>query len=351
MQACKQDVSLRLRSLTIGLALFTAQAGLSVAQAQTSYELIPLGSLGGGSTSANAINNVGDIAGCSIAIINGNPTGRAFVYRNGLMMDIGSLVNGGTSCASDINDSGQVTGTSATATGEQRGFIYQNGVMTSLGNLGTSSSGDAINNAGIVAGTANGLSDDLVIGAFRYDVSLSPPQVSLGSLGGPVMSAKDINSAGDIVGFASNAEFRGTTFLYRNGVLTDLGNVLGFPNSVGGINDLGHVVGTREGDGYLLANGVVTTLPGLEGNRTVPKSINNNGQIVGNSWTEAGNRAVRVSQNQVVDLNTLVTTSSPDKPFVTLEFAGDINNNGWIIAEGVDSRTHSRGAYLLRPAP
>jgi probable HAF family extracellular repeat protein len=348
MQRHPQDKSSRLRSLSVGLALFAAQAAFSLAHAQTSYTLTPIGSLGGGSTSANAINNVGDVVGCSVALINGNPTPRAFVYRNGLMMDIGSLVTGGASCARDINDTGQITGNSDTATGEQRGFIYQNGVMTSLGNLGTSSVGDAINNAGLVAGTANNVGDSFVA-AFRYDPSLNPPQVDIGNLGGAAITSRDMNAAGDIIGFAANAEFRGTSYVYRNGVVTDLGTVLGFPSTPNAINDLGQIVGTRTEGGYLLSNGVATTLPGLEGNDSSPSSINNAGQIVGSSWSANGNRAVSISQGVVVDLNTLIAASSPDKAFVTLEFAEDVNNNGMIIAEGVDSRTGARGAYLLRP--
>jgi probable HAF family extracellular repeat protein len=336
--------------ISIGLALFAAQALTSFAQAQ-SYTLTPLGSLGGGSTTANAINDVGDVVGCTLAVINGVPTGRAYVYRNGAMTDLGSLVSGGASCASDINDSGQITGFSATASGEQRAFIYQNGTMTSLGNLGTSSFGDAINSSGIIAGSANNLSDDLTVGAFLYDVSLSPPQVSLGSLGGVAITSRSINAAGDIIGFAANAESRGTSYLYSNGTLTDLGTVLGFPSTPNSINDLGQIVGTRTEGGYLLSNGTVTTLPGLEGNRAVPNSINNGGQIVGNSWAGNGNHAVAIRQGVIVDLNTVIVASSPDRAFVTLEFANDVNNNGWIIAEGVDSRTGERGSYLLRPAP
>jgi probable HAF family extracellular repeat protein len=143
-------MQLRLKSLSVSLALFAVQSAFSLAaHAQTSYQLTPLGSLGGGTATANAINTAGDVAGCSVAVINGSPTTRGFVYRNGLMMDIGSLANGGTSCASDINDTGQITGSSATPTGETRGFIYINGTLTSLGNAGTSSAGNAINNAGL----------------------------------------------------------------------------------------------------------------------------------------------------------------------------------------------------------
>jgi probable HAF family extracellular repeat protein len=345
------DMSLRLRSLSLGLALLAAQSAVSLAHAQTSYQLTPLGSLGGGQTEANAINDAGDVVGCSLAVINGTPTQRAYIYSNGLMMDIGSLVNGGFSCAEDINNTSQITGRSATATGEQRGFIYQNGTMTSLGNAGTSSTGKSINNAGLVAGSAEMFNGSFE-GAFRYDPRLTPPQFDIGTLGGGIVTQpRSINAAGDIVGFAVNGNFRGTSFLYQNGVLSDLGLVLGFPSQAMAINDLGHVVGSTQSSGFLYANGAVTTLPSLRGNGSSPTNLNNVDQIVGSSWTESGNHAVVISQGQIVDLNDAIVAGSPDKAFVTLEDAADINENGWIVAHGVDSRTGVRGAYLLRPTP
>jgi probable HAF family extracellular repeat protein len=342
-------MQLRLKSVSASLAL---SAFALAAHAQTTYQLTPLGSLGGGTAVATAINSAGDVVGCSAAIINGEPTGRAFVYRNGLMMDIGSLADGGTSCASDINDAGQITGVSATPSGEQRGFIYTNGTMTSLGNAGTSSIGNAINNTGLVAGTANGLNGK-PLGAFRYDARLAQPQVDIGDLGSGIITSKSINAAGTIVGFASNANFRGTTFVYQNGQLTDLGDAVGFPNSVigvGVINDLGHIVGSRNEGGFLYVNGAVTTLPPLAaGGRSVPASINNSGQIVGYASTDTGTHAVVITQGQIADLNDAIVANSPDKPFVTLEGAADINGSGWIVANGRDTRTGLQGAYLLRP--
>ena len=72
-------------------------------------------------------------------------------------------------------------------------------------------------------------------------------------------------------------------------------------------------------------------------------------QIVGSSWTETGNHAFVITQGQIVDLNDAIVASSPDKLFVTLDNAQDINENGWIAANGIDSRTGMQGAYLLRP--
>lgn len=340
-----------MRSLSMGLALLAAQSLLSLAaHAQTTYSLTPLGSLGGGTTEATAINSAGDVVGCSQALINGTSVSRAFIYSNGQMTDLGSLVTDGYSCAEDINDSGQVTGRSATATGEQRGFIFKNGVMTSLGNAGTSSFGKSINNSGLIAGYAYDFNGSYQ-GTFIYNEQLSPPQVDIGTLGGGIVTqARSINAAGDIAGWAVNADSRGTSFLYQNGVMTDLGLVLGFPSQAMEINDLGQVVGTRTpGGGYLYMSGTVTDLPSLGGNGSSPYSLNNLSQIVGSSWTPAGNHAFVITGGQIVDLNDVIDPSSPDQPFVTLEGAKGINDNGWIVASGVDSRTHVRGAYLLQP--
>lgn len=352
MHKWTQDKSLRLRSLSIAAALFAAQSVFSLAaHAQTTYSLTPIGSLGGGTTEANAINSVGDVVGCSLTVINGTVTNRAFVYRNGTITDIGALVNDGTACANDINDAGVITGDSTTATGEPRAFVYSNGTMTSLGNLGSTSAGNSINNAGLVAGTANNV-NGILVASFRYDAQLSPPQVDIGNLGGGIITqARSINAAGDIAGWAVNAASRGTSFLYQNGVITDLGAVLGFPSQAMAINDLGQVIGQTQDSGYLYDNGVVTPIPGLQANISSPHALNNNGQVVGASWAETDNHAFVYAQGQSVDLNNLISPTSPDQPFVTLSDARGINDDGWIIATGVDSRTRVQGAYLLRPIP
>jgi probable HAF family extracellular repeat protein len=347
MQERNQEQGSRLRTLSIGLALFAAQAASSLAHAQTSYSLTPLGSLGGGETTVNAINNVGDIVGCSVRDINGISVARAFIYRNGQMMDIGALTPNGSSCATDINDSGVVTGNSTAASGEARAFVYRNGTIVSLGNLGSASYAESINNNGQIAGWANDFNGQY-IGSFRFDTR-TQQAIDLGSVGSDITKATSINAAGSVVGFAVNADFRGTTFLFSNGAISDLGNVLGFPSSVGGINDLGQVVGSRNGGGYLYVAGAVTDLPSLGGNGSVPKAVNNVTQIVGQSWTPTGNHAFVITNGQIVDLNDAIVASSPDKAFVTLEFADDINDSGWILASGVDNRTHRRGTYLLRP--
>jgi hypothetical protein len=49
------------------------------------------------------------------------------------------------------------------------------------------------------------------------------------------------------------------------------------------------------------------------------------------------------------NLNTLIIATDPNRPFVTLTSAIAINDKGWILANGLDSRTSVTGAYLLTP--
>jgi len=57
--------------------------------------------------------------------------GRAFLWSNGVMRDIGAL-GGERSHASAVNDLKQIVGTSQLASGADRAFIWENGAMHEL---------------------------------------------------------------------------------------------------------------------------------------------------------------------------------------------------------------------------
>jgi probable HAF family extracellular repeat protein len=69
-----------------------------------------LGTLGGTSSYATNINAAGQVVGTSEAITPSGFQSHAFLYDNGVMVDIGKLAFDGNTFANDINDVGQVVG-------------------------------------------------------------------------------------------------------------------------------------------------------------------------------------------------------------------------------------------------
>src|SRR5215467_6791634 len=91
------------------------------AVAQMSYSVTDLGTLGGNSSYAGAINSAGDVVGSS----NVPDTNlHAFLWTSsGGLQDIGTL-GGDVAAAAAINSSQQVIGTSTTADGYSHNFLW-----------------------------------------------------------------------------------------------------------------------------------------------------------------------------------------------------------------------------------
>src|SRR5689334_17742521 len=71
--------------------------------AQPVYSVTELGTLSGGFSTANGINNLGQVVGQSDY--------HAFLYSGGHLTDLGALPGGNYSWANAINDNGQIVGT------------------------------------------------------------------------------------------------------------------------------------------------------------------------------------------------------------------------------------------------
>jgi len=226
-------------------------------------KIIDLGPFEGGYESAAiAVNDRGQAVGWGLNTVPDNfwffsTQARAFLWQNGAMQDLGALDTGTDAFAFFINEHGQVAGASFTNTTvnpvlttctlyqleipTQDPFLWENGKMTDLGTLGgTCGLPNALNNRGQVVGQSD-LAGDASFHAFVWT---SPgPMRDLGTLGGSSSTANWINDAGDVVG-AADIPPAFHAFLWRHGVMTDLGTLGSGPCSGAlGINSRRQVVG------------------------------------------------------------------------------------------------------------
>jgi probable HAF family extracellular repeat protein len=202
-----------------------------------------LGTLGGAFSGANAINELGEVAGFS-ALPSGHV--RAIIWRRGQgMRSLGTL--GGDSRARGINDRSEVVGHSKTRPESDvtRAFLWTAaGGMRGIGTLGGRNSfANSINNRREVVGASDTRSGSLRGFLWRPGQGMQ----SLGSLGGENSQAFDINDATQVVGVSQTADGDDHAFLWTPGRgMEDLGTLGGRTSQAGGISQTGDVVGSSE---------------------------------------------------------------------------------------------------------
>jgi len=296
--------------------------------------------------------------------------------------------------ALDINDNGEVTGSSDNTSGGYNAYRHQAGQTMALAALGgdlVNNSGLAINDHGAVVG--NSESEDWSKSmACIYTNGIPLP---LGTLGGTNSFAAGINNLGHVVGWAENAAGEPRGFLWRNGTMEDLGPAGMPPSEVWDINDAGDIITTRvvgngrqgsvrrAGSGqwvnlgafggtnsnaqaintrghivggarnaagqvrpYLWRDGVLTDLGTFGGPSSQANGLNDVDMVVGSSTSPGGpQRAFLWVENLLFDLNNKVFR--PAAVTYPLEIATDINNQGQIV--GFSFVGDGSKAWLLTP--
>ncbi len=299
------------------------------------YTAIDLGDLPGGLplTNAAGLNNARQVTGTS----NATRGASAYLWDNGVLIDLLAGTGSTFSNGRDINDHGQVIGNDGATP-----FLWDDGTITPLTDL--NGNPFAINNSSQIVGFV--IADTAGVPANRAflweggQLSLLPllPQSNQSI-------AFDINEAGQIVGGDQSS-----ALLWDTGTVIALPKLaIGGDNEAFGINDLSQAVGRSDGQAVLWEGQAVSGLGILEGfEASTATGINNLGQIVGFSGTRLGapQRAfVWADESGMLDLNELVRPSIGR----ILTDAPRINNNGEIIA--FSRLPNDIRSFLLVPIP
>ncbi|MBM3844738.1 MAG: DUF3466 family protein [Verrucomicrobia bacterium] len=223
--------------------------------------MVQLGTLGGSSAVAHDINNAGEIVGASS---NGSASRPYKRDAAGMMHDLGTLLGttNSTGRAWGINQSGAVVGISRNqANTTSQATLWIDGSISNLGSLAGGSflsQAYAINDNGVVVGSSvvGKISPTSSSDLYRAFVWKDGVMSDLGAHSSNTnyihTEAKDINNAGDVVGYAArffnSPTTGGAAMLWREGEAIDL-NTLVPPGSgwllqsAEGINDRGDIVG------------------------------------------------------------------------------------------------------------
>lgn len=355
-------------AIAAGLVLLlVSHVGLA---ADIRYRLTDVGDLTStrtnGVTFVAAIGEKGEIVGQTF---NNQFRARAFLWQAGRMTDLGDFGN--------IN--GQVAGLSAFAINKRleivgsamgpsspnptRAFRWYRSAIADLGTLrgsGTDTFATGINEHGDIVGAGFRAPGDL---RALHWVRGVPTELGTASDGRVAVQAFGINEHGDIVGYLSPG---GTSrfahgFIWRKGKFTDVGTLpgtnLSFANAV---NEHAQVVGQSlntaapgTSRAFLWEEGTLLDLGKAVSSHksSEARAINKRSVIVGVSGTGNSTLAWIWRDGTTRDLNTLIATDDPNRPYVRLVKAVAINDKDQIAAQGYDSRRGSsvvRG-YLLTP--
>jgi probable HAF family extracellular repeat protein len=346
----------------LGPALLFGYADPFVFQAFKRDEgtLVNLGTLPAGYNSFPFwISGNGLIAGASengvIDPVGGYPEVRAVLWKDGQIMDLGTLSGKSESAALAGNNRAQVVGAAFDAAFNSRAFLWtEEHGLQDLGTLGACCAiAGSINEGGQIAGES-GLCDTCNQDVFLWE---NGSMQRIPDFGGPFSFHYALNNRGQVVG---QSDLPGGAYAHpflwdKNKGLRDLGLLpSGLSGSAHWINEAGEIVGLSgiQNDQFfhaVLWKHGITDLGTVDGDLcSLAGGINSHGQIVGGTFdcnTAAFLHAfLWENPGPMVDLNTLVAPGSG----LALTFATSINDRGEIAGQGVTPSGENH-AFLLSP--
>ncbi len=303
------------------------------------------------------------------------PSVRAWMYqqKSGALDELTFEPGEHEAAATDVSKSGIITGYMLSPTptlGPQPVFwTASGGAVLLTGEFDDSVVATAVNVHGTIVGTYTAPSEPdsaaLLWSPPNYAQTVLP-QLACDVCGGIFMaSANAINNRGTVVGQSlSNDGLLAVE--WQSGTVTSLGSLQDSGTSDAyGINNEGDIVGdsqTKQATtpahpgpfthAFLYHQGGMTDLGTLPGDTdSSAKSINKKGQIVGTSTSSVNSgRAFLYQDGQMYDLNTLIAPASSLAGSIKLAAAVSISSNGWIAANGIDTRDQSAHGFLLIPS-
>jgi probable HAF family extracellular repeat protein len=373
------------------LAVVLAASGVSAQEnlqthldKQTHYAVKDLGTLGGTAAVAEGISDRNWVVGS--ANLAGDQNEHAFLWRDGVMQDLGTL--GGLNSSEQWpvkDDRGLIAGVAETAAADPfaedfcgfkpstgltcQGFLWQDGVMSPLATLGGNNSyATGVNNRGQVVGWAENSTQDPNCSppAIRFHIEAvlwGPKAGEIEELppfpGDTVGGATGINDRAQIIGASGPCSYptaRGV--LWQGETVTDLGSLGGVLNTIPwAINSAGVVVGQSNLSGDTTEHAFIWTKnTGMKDLGTLPGDsaslafgTNENGDVVGGSCVDISLndcRAFLWQNGRMIDVNSLVAAGSTP---LYLFFGNDINARGEIAAFAFDQSNQEFHAAVAIP--
>jgi len=200
------------------------------------------------------------------------------------VVSLGTL-GGGASRALGLNERGEVVGEAQTASGAWRAFLWRDGGMVELRVPGGSSRAVAVNGSGTVVGVFRPGSD--TTGSARPFLWSAGSVTQLApSHPADHVYATDINDRGQVVGYSATScascPFRstGSALLWEDGEMKDLGSFGGQQGIATAIDELGRIAGgvQPQDSAVLLAGGITHRIfPGIA------RAMSGAGHVVGDA--------------------------------------------------------------------